>query len=99
MLANLPHAFWRLRYNVHMARGWESKSVAAQQAEASNQTPQPKAKLTVQQATRKRQIDGLVLSRQRVRQQLAAAQDPRLRQMFGSALAELERRLRDLQND
>jgi hypothetical protein len=55
--------------------------------------------MTVQQAALKRQIDGLLLSRQRVRQQLAAAQDPRLRQMLEGALDDLERRLRDLQSD
>jgi tRNA A37 N6-isopentenylltransferase MiaA len=82
-----------------MARGWESKSIEAQQAEASNERSQPRPKLTAQQAARKRQIDGLVLSLQRVRQQLAAAQDPRLRQMLESALTELEDRLRDLQTD
>ena len=82
-----------------MARGWESKSIEAQQAEASEQNRPTRAKMTVQQVALKRQIDGLVLSRQRVRQQLAAAQEPRLRQMLEGALAELDRRLRDLQAD
>lgn len=79
-----------------MARGWESKSIEAQQAEASEEKSPLRPKMTPQQAARKRQIDGLVLSRQRVRQQLAGAQDPRLRQMLEGALAELDRRLRDL---
>jgi hypothetical protein len=82
-----------------MARGWESKSVEAQQAEASEGNRPSRAKMTVQQAALKRQIDGLLLSRQRVRQQLAAAQDLRLRQMLEGALDDLERRLRDLQSD
>ena len=80
-----------------MARGWESKSVEAQQAEASEGNRPPRAKMTVQQAALKRQIDGLLLSRQRVRQQLAAAQDPRLRPMLEAALDDLEHRLRALQ--
>jgi ribosomal protein S14 len=82
-----------------MARGWESKSIEAQQAEASEGKRPSRAKMTAQQAAVKRQIDGLLLSRQRVRQQLAAAQDPRLRQMLKAASDHLERRLRDLQND
>jgi hypothetical protein len=86
-------------YNFPMARGWESKSVEAQQAEAFEGNRPSRAKMTVQQAALKRQIDGLLLSRQRVRQQLAAAQDPRLRQMLEGALDDLERRLRDLQSD
>jgi len=80
-----------------MARGWESKSVEAQQAEASEGNRPSRVKMTVQQAALKRQIDGLLLSRQRVRQQLAAAQDPRLRQMLEAALDDLEHRLRALQ--
>jgi hypothetical protein len=69
-------------YNFSMARGWESKAIEAQQAEASEEKSTLRTKMTPQQVARKRQIDGLVLSRQRVRQQLAAAQDPRHRQML-----------------
>jgi hypothetical protein len=86
-------------YTLSMARGWESKSVEAQQAEASEGNRPSRPKMTVQQAALKRQIDGLLLSRQRVRQQLAAAQDPRLRQMLEGALDDLEHRLRALQSD
>ena len=82
-----------------MARGWESKSVEAQQAEAFEGNRLSRTKMTVQQAALKRQIDGLLLSRQRVRQQLAAAQDPRLRQMLEAALHELDQRIRNLQTD
>jgi hypothetical protein len=87
------------RYNFSMARGWESKAIEAQQAEASEEKSTLRAKMTPQQVARKRQIDGLVLSRQRVRQQLAAAQDPRHRQMLEGALADLDRRLHDLEAD
>jgi hypothetical protein len=55
--------------------------------------------MTPQQAARKHQIDGLILSRQRVRQQLGEARDPRHREMLENALAELERRIHDLQAD
>ena len=82
-----------------MARGWESKAIEAQQAEASEKGSTLRPKLTPQQAARQRRVDGLILSRQRVRQQLADAHDPRHRQMLEAALADLEQRLRDLQTD
>lgn len=80
-----------------MARGWESKAIEAQQAEASEKTTTFRTKMTAQQAARKRHIDGLILSRQRVRQQLAEVRDPRHRQMLEGALSELDQRIRDLQ--
>jgi hypothetical protein len=83
-------------YNALMARGWESKSVEAQQAEASEEKRTPKSRMTPEQATHQRQLDGLVLSRQRVLQQLAAAHDPRHRQMLETALADLDRKIHDL---
>src|ERR1700745_3959825 len=86
-------------YNLPMARGWESKSVEAQQAEAFEGNRPSRAKMTVQQAALQRQIDGLLLSRQRVRQQLAAARDARLRHMLESGLDDLDRGLRDPQSD
>src|SRR5438445_12455172 len=85
-------------YNLPMARGWESKSVEAQQAAASEGNRPSRAKMTVQQAALKRQIDGLLLSRQRVRQQLAAAPDPRLRPILQGPLDDLKHRLRARQS-
>lgn len=82
-----------------MARGWESKAIEAQQAEASEKTTTLRTKMTPQQAAKQRQIDGLILSRQRVRQQLADARDPRHRQMLEGALAELDLRICNLQTD
>jgi len=76
-----------------MARGWESKSVEEQQAEAAAGKPAPKAPLTPEQATLIRKVEGLRLSRQRVLQQLESASDPQLRQMLEQALAELDRQI------
>jgi hypothetical protein len=85
-----------------MARGWESKSVEQQQEEMAEQrksvrersaralispTPPPKE----QQRNRKR--EGLLLSRERLRQQLQAASHPRHRQMLEQAIAEVDRQL------
>ncbi len=76
-----------------MARGWESKSVEAQQAEAEQDKRTKGSKLTPEQASQRRYLDGLLLSRQRVLQQLANAHESRHRQMLERALADLEERI------
>jgi len=76
-----------------MARGWESKSVEDQQAEASRDKTSPKKHLTPDQVVREHQLEGMRLSRARVLQQLDSARDPRHRQMLQDALAELDRRI------
>lgn len=77
-------------YNVAMARGWESKSVEEQQAEAKSVTQGPKVRLTEQELAKNRQKQGLVLSRNRVLQQLQSATSPAHRQMLELALADLD---------
>jgi hypothetical protein len=79
-----------------MARGWESKSIEAQQAEAAEAAQQRKPRLTPEQASRQRQLDGLNLSRQRVLHQLANVSDARHRQILEQALADLERQIDSL---
>jgi tRNA-dihydrouridine synthase B len=72
-----------------MARGWDSKSVEQQQEEArSQETRHPP--LTPGQIEKRNRRQGLLLSRQRVLQQLEAASNPRRRQMLEAALAELD---------
>ena len=78
-----------------MARGWESKSVEAQQAEASEARPagpvlSPGDKLKLQKR------EGLLLDRTRVLRQREEAGNERYRVMLQRALAELERRIADL---
>jgi hypothetical protein len=73
-----------------MARGWESKSVEAQQAEASENAGPPKLKLTPEAAARQREQETLRLSRQRVLQQLEASRNPRHRKLLEEELADLE---------
>jgi hypothetical protein len=75
-----------------MARGWESKSVELQQAEATS-TAATHQRLSLEQAARLRQREGLELSRQRILNQLAVIRDPRHRVLLEQALAELDRRL------
>jgi hypothetical protein len=81
-----------------MARGWESKSVEAQQAEAAETTRAPRKHLTAEQAARQRELAGVLLSRKSVLRQLDAASDPRHRQMLQGALAELDRKLQTLES-
>lgn len=75
-----------------MARGWESKSVEEQQAEAISQ-PHRKTPTSPEEVKLQRQKEALVLSRQRVIQQLEQARHPHHRQMLTTALADLEARL------
>jgi hypothetical protein len=80
-----------------MARGWESKSVEAQQDEVSSGASQPQnRKLTPEELQRDRKKTELLLSRSRVTQQLEAAGNPRYSQMLHTALAELDRQIAEL---
>ncbi len=76
-----------------MARGWESKSVEAQQLEAAESTTSIKARLSPEQIAALQQREGLLLSRKHVLQQLQAAQNPRHQKILQDALAELDARL------
>jgi hypothetical protein len=79
-----------------VARGWESKSVEAQQAEAAEKSSQPHPMLTEQQAAIFRQRETLRLSRQRVLKQLESSSNPRHRKLLEDSLADLEEKLRRL---
>lgn len=79
-----------------MARGWESKSVEAQQAEAGEQAKEPRARLTAKEATLVRQREGLRLDRQRVLQQMGASSNPRHQKLLQDALADLDQKLKQL---
>jgi hypothetical protein len=79
-----------------MARGWESKSVEEQQAEAVSPADKSRRQLTPDQLAKRREQDGLVLTRKRIVQQLEAAQHPQHRKMLEMALAELDAKLAKL---
>ena len=83
-------------YNRNVARGWESKSVEAQQAEATDRTSKKRQKMSAEDAAQLREKEGLRLARQRVLQQLEVSQNPRHREMLQGSLAELEEKLRRL---
>jgi hypothetical protein len=77
-----------------VARGWESKSVEAQQAEASDKSAKPHPAMNAEEAARWREKESLRLSRQRVLQQMEVSQNPRHRKLLEEALAALEERLK-----
>jgi hypothetical protein len=79
-----------------MARGWESKSVEEQQAEANSQQANSKARLSSEEIVKQRQREGLTLSRNRVRQQLQSATSSNHRRMLESALSDLETQIAQL---
>lgn len=78
---------------IPVARGWESKSVEEQQAQAVTLIDKTKRQLTPAQLATRRKKQDLLLSRQRVLQQLEAAQNPRHRKMLEIALADLDDQL------
>jgi hypothetical protein len=80
-----------------VARGWESKSIESQQADANDQTKRPHAKLSAEEASVVREKEILRLSRQRVLQQMDVSSNPQHRKMLEDALAELDERLRRLE--
>ena len=81
-----------------MARGWESKSVEAQQADAAEGRSETRPRLTPLEVDQLHRLQGLQLSRQRVLHQLEAVQDPRHRDMLRNALAELDRQIQALES-
>jgi hypothetical protein len=76
-----------------VARGWESKSVEAQQAEASDKSANARPRMSAEEAARWREKENLRLSRQRVLQELAASQNPRHRKLLEDSLADLDEKL------
>ena len=79
-----------------MARGWESKSIEEQQAEAASAKTTGSEPLSPDQQVLRRQIEGLELARKNVAQQLASATNERHRRMLEESIAELDRQLEEL---
>jgi hypothetical protein len=77
-----------------MARGWESKSVEAQQQEAGEKSNRSaRRKMSTEEAVAFRERENLRLARQRVLQQLEASSNPRHRKVLEHALAALDEKL------
>lgn len=78
-----------------MARGFESKSVEEQQAEAKRE-PAQNQRLTPEQMEGRRKREGLLLSKKNIQSQLNSATNSTHRQMLEGALAELDRQIAEL---
>jgi len=76
-----------------MARGWESKSVEAQQAEAAEARSASKPRLTREDAARLREKEGLRLTRRRILELLKSNPRARHAEMLSAALREVEAKL------
>jgi hypothetical protein len=81
-----------------MARGWESKSVEAQQDEAAARTMPKKPRLTREAADRLREKESLRLALRSVMQQLERSHDSRHRSILESARNDLQRQIEELNN-
>jgi hypothetical protein len=79
-----------------MARGWESKSVEAQQESAAAGRPASSDPSDPRGAERQRARDDLELSRTRILNDLAAAVHPRHREQLEAALRYLDEKIAEL---
>ena len=80
-----------------MARGWESKAVESQiEANESKEANRKRAVLTPEQINKQRERESLELSRTRVLQDLASANNPKYRQLLERSLEFLDEKLRRL---
>jgi hypothetical protein len=73
-----------------MARGWESKGVEEQQAEATAGRAASRRKQTPEEIAIQRRVDALKLSRSRILEQLAATQNAAYRKSLEAALIDLD---------
>lgn len=76
-----------------MARGWESKSVEAQQEEAVSEEGKERARLSAAQLAARKRREELGLMRKKLEHDLAAATHPRHREMLEKALGDLDRQI------
>ncbi len=76
-----------------MARGWESKSVESQQAEATEKADPTRRKLSPEEAAQARERASLQLARQRVLGQIDQSSNARHKKLLQDALADLEDKL------
>lgn len=79
-----------------MARGWESKSVEAQQEERRDAHQEKAADVSPEEAARVERQRVLELTRARAIADLAAARSPAHRQMLESAIRALDEQLKSL---
>lgn len=81
-----------------MARGWESKSVEAQQEDAAAARTTSTAKVTAEESARRAERATLSLARTRALQDLQKACAAAHRSMLEQVIAELDQRLAALES-
>jgi hypothetical protein len=82
-----------------MARGWESKSVEAQQEESIAAKPtKSRAPLTPEELQREQKKADLTLSRSRIVQQLEQSTNERYSELMRKTLADLDRQIAELES-
>jgi hypothetical protein len=79
-----------------MARGFESKSVEAQQEEAARDRKSPRPSMSPEERIVEQRRRTLELTRARARQDLSRATVPAHRRMLEQAIATLDQQLRDV---
>jgi hypothetical protein len=84
------------RYSESMARGWESKSVEAQQEDAATGQSSRKPRLSREEADFSRETENLRLALNRTVEQLQNAQNPQYRQMLSQARLDLQQKMEKL---
>jgi hypothetical protein len=77
-----------------MARGWESKSIEAQQEEAAARKP-ARPPVSAEDAERQRRRETLLLARTRALAQLQTACAPAYRSMLEQTIADIDAQLRE----
>lgn len=88
---------WKRTYNRRMARGFESKSVEAQQEEAARgRSTAAKPELTPESRAAAERKQTLQLTRARARNDLSRAIAPAHRQMLEEAIAALDRQIAEI---
>jgi hypothetical protein len=82
-----------------MARGWESKDVESQMEDAREHRDSSAPRLTPEQMQLERERDSLLLQRTRIVGDLAAASNPRYRELLQRSLNFLDEKLATLRSD
>ncbi len=76
-----------------MARGWESKSVEDQQAQAAEDAGKKSKQATPEELAARKRVAELGLMKKKLQHDLEAATNPRHREMLEKALSDLDRQI------
>ena len=80
-----------------MARGWESKSVESQMEDIADRRAVTQPGRSPEEIARERERESLLLSKTRVLQDLAAANNPKYRELLQRSLSFLDEKLAQLE--